>query len=53
MPTAAALVADIKSGEVRTHGIAFVLLSIVSAMLLAVPPIGGLPLAGYVSIALK
>jgi putative ABC transport system permease protein len=53
VPTASALKAgDIKSGDVRTHGVAFVVLSIASALLLAVPPIGGLPIAGYVSIAL-
>jgi putative ABC transport system permease protein len=53
VPTASALKAgDIKSGEVRTHRVAFVILAVASVVLLAVPPIGGLPIAGYTSIAL-
>ena len=53
VPTAAALKAsDIASGVLRVHPWAVVLSLALSIGILFVPPIAGLPLPGYVSIAL-
>jgi putative ABC transport system permease protein len=53
VPTASALKAgDIISGQLRSHEWLASTLVIVAGVLLAVPPIGGLPLPGYASIAL-
>lgn len=53
VPTASALKAgDVASSEVRTHGRIVVVLTALALAVLAIPPIAGLPLQGYVSIAL-
>lgn len=53
VPTAAALKAsDVSSGELRIHPWAIACLLALSIGVLFVPPIAGLPLPGYVSIAL-
>ena len=53
VPTAAALKAiDVASGEVRTHGVLVAALFISAVLVLLLPPIHGLPLPGYVAIAL-
>lgn len=52
-PTALALkAADVTSGETRTHGRLVAALLLLPVMILFLPPIAGLPLPGYVSIAL-
>jgi putative ABC transport system permease protein len=53
VPTAAALKAgDVASRELRTHGRVVTVLLLLAAVVLFLPPIGGLPLPGFVSIAL-
>jgi putative ABC transport system permease protein len=53
VPTASALKAgDVASAQMRTHGRLVLGLALLAAAVLAVPPIAGLPLPGYVSIAL-
>jgi putative ABC transport system permease protein len=53
VPTAAALKAgDVASGELRTHGRVVTVLLLLAAVVLLLPPIAGLPLPGFVSIAL-
>ncbi len=53
IPTALALkAADVASGETRTHGLLVAALLVLSVLILFLPPIDGLPLPGYVSIAL-
>jgi putative ABC transport system permease protein len=53
VPTASALKAgDVASAQVRTHGWLVLGLALFAVAVLAVPPIAGLPLPGYVSIAL-
>lgn len=53
IPTALALkAADVSSGETRTHGIVMFALWGLALAVLALPPIAGLPLPGYVSIGL-
>jgi putative ABC transport system permease protein len=53
VPTAAALKAgDVASRELRTHGRVVTMLLLLAAVVLLAPPIGGLPLPGFVSIAL-
>ena len=53
IPTAAALkAADITLEELRSRRVFIIALVIASAALLMLPPIAGLPLPGYVSIAL-
>jgi putative ABC transport system permease protein len=43
---------DVTSGELRTHGRIVIVLSVLATAVLLLPPIGGLPLQGYLSIAL-
>jgi putative ABC transport system permease protein len=53
IPTASALKAgDVSSAQVHTHGGIVALLFAVAAAMLALPAFAGLPLPGYVSIAL-
>jgi putative ABC transport system permease protein len=53
VPTAAALKAgDVTSGELRTHGAVVAALFVFAAIVLLLPPIAGLPLPGYIAIAL-
>lgn len=53
VPTAAALKAgDVASSQVQTHGWLVALTFVSAVAVLALPPIAGLPLPGYVSIAL-
>jgi putative ABC transport system permease protein len=53
VPTAAALKAgDVTSGELRTHGAVVTALFVLAAIVLLLPPIAGLPLPGYIAIAL-
>ena len=53
IPTALALkAADVTSDETRTHGVLVMTLLGVAVIVLFLPPIAGLPLPGYVSIAL-
>lgn len=53
VPTASALKAgDITSGETRPHGWAVLALGVLAAIIVSLPPIAGLPLPGFVAIAL-
>jgi putative ABC transport system permease protein len=53
VPTAAALKAgDVTSSELRTHGRIVVAVLLLGAIVLLFPPIAGLPLPGFISIAL-
>jgi putative ABC transport system permease protein len=53
VPTAAALKAgDVTSRELRTHGLIVVVLLLLAAVVLLLPPIAGLPLPGFISIAM-
>jgi putative ABC transport system permease protein len=53
VPTASALKAgDVASRELRTHGRIVTALLLLAALVLLLPPIAGLPLPGFVSIAL-
>jgi putative ABC transport system permease protein len=53
VPTASALKAgDVTSRELRTHGWIVAVLLLLAAVVLLLPPIAGLPLPGFVSIAL-
>lgn len=53
IPTASALKAgDVASGDVRTHGWVVATLALLAGVALLIPPIAGLPLPGYVSIAM-
>lgn len=53
VPTASALKAgDITSGEVRSHGWAVLTLAVLAAITVSLPPIDGLPLPGFIAIAL-
>lgn len=53
VPTASALKAgDVASSELRTHERVVAVLLLLAAVVLLLPPIGGLPLPGFVSIAL-
>jgi putative ABC transport system permease protein len=53
VPTARALKAgDVASAETRTHEWIVLALAVLAAVALLLPPIAGLPLPGYVSIAL-
>lgn len=53
VPTASALKAgDITSGETRPHGWAVLTLGLLAAITVSLPPIAGLPLPGFVAIAL-
>jgi putative ABC transport system permease protein len=53
VPTASALKAgDVTSRELRTHGVVVVVMLLLAAMILLLPPIAGLPLPGFISIAL-
>lgn len=53
VPTAGALKAgDVASRELRTHGRIVAVLLLLAALVLLLPPIAGLPLPGFVSIAL-
>lgn len=53
VPTASALKAgDVASRELRTHERVVAVLLLLAAVVLLLPPIGGLPLPGFVSIAL-
>ncbi len=53
VPTASALKAgDVTSGEVRVHSFLVIALFALAAIVLWAPPVAGLPLPGYVSIAL-
>lgn len=53
VPTASALKAgDVASAQVRTHGWLVLGLALLAAAMLAMPPVAGLPLPGYISIAL-
>jgi len=53
VPTASALKAgDVASRELRTHGGVVAVLLLLAGATLLLPPIGGLPLPGFVSIAL-
>ncbi|HKS57038.1 MAG TPA: FtsX-like permease family protein [Steroidobacteraceae bacterium] len=53
VPTASALKAgDVASRELRTHGRVVAVLLLLAALVLLLPPIAGLPLPGFVSIAL-
>lgn len=54
IPTAAALKSsDVTSGEARAHRLLIVALLVLALAMLWLPPIAGLPLPGYVSIALS
>jgi putative ABC transport system permease protein len=53
VPTASALKAgDVASRELRTHGRVVAVLLLLAALVLLLPPIAGLPLPGFVAIAL-
>ena len=53
VPTASALKAgDVTSRELRTHGGIVVVMLLLAAVVLLLPPIAGLPLPGFISIAL-
>ena len=53
VPTASALKAgDITSGEIRPHGWTVLTLGLLAAIVVSLPPIAGLPLPGFVAIAL-
>ncbi|WP_129640990.1 FtsX-like permease family protein [Peristeroidobacter agariperforans] len=53
VPTASALKAgDITSGEIRPHGWMVLTLGVLAAITVSLPPIAGLPLPGFVAIAL-
>ena len=53
VPTASALKAgDVTSGELRTHGRLVAVLLLLALVVLLLPPIAGLPLPGFISIAL-
>jgi len=53
VPTAAALKAgDVTSRELRTHGRIVAAVLLAAALVLLLPPIAGLPLPGFISIAL-
>lgn len=53
VPTASALKAgDVTSGELRTHGRLVAMLLLLAAVALLMPPIAGLPLPGFIAIAL-
>ncbi len=53
IPTALALKAtDVAGDEARTHGVLVAALLVLAVAILFLPPIAGLPLPGYVSIAL-
>jgi putative ABC transport system permease protein len=53
VPTAAALKAgDVTSRELRTHGRIVAVVLLLAASVLLLPPIAGLPLFGFISIAL-
>jgi putative ABC transport system permease protein len=53
VPTASALKAgDITSGEAHSHGWTVLILSVLAVVALLLPPIAGLPLPGFVAIAL-
>lgn len=53
VPTASALKAgDVTSGEVQSHGWIVVTLMVLAVVALLMPPIAGLPLPGFVAIAL-
>ncbi|HEY0684031.1 MAG TPA: FtsX-like permease family protein [Steroidobacter sp.] len=53
VPTASALKAgDITSGEIRPHGWIVLTLGVLAAIAVSMPPIAGLPLPGFIAIAL-
>jgi putative ABC transport system permease protein len=53
VPTASALKAgDVTSRELRTHGILVTAMLLLAGLILLLPPIAGLPLPGFISIAL-
>lgn len=53
VPTASALKAgDITSGEIHSHGWIVLTLGVLAAITVSLPPIAGLPLPGFVAIAL-
>lgn len=53
VPTASALKAgDVTSSELRTHGRLVAMLLLLAAVALLMPPIAGLPLPGFIAIAL-
>jgi putative ABC transport system permease protein len=53
VPTAAALKAgDVTSGELRTHGRIVTVVLLLAALVLLLPPIAGLPLPGFIAIAM-
>lgn len=53
VPTASALKAgDITSGEIHSHGWTVLTLGVLAAITVCLPPIAGLPLPGFVAIAL-
>lgn len=53
VPTASALKAgDITSGEIRPHGWMVLVLAALAAIAVCLPPMAGLPLPGFVAIAL-
>lgn len=53
VPTASALKAgDVTSGEIRPHGWTVLTLGVLAAIAVCLPPIAGLPLPGFVAIAL-
>ncbi len=53
VPTASALKAgDITSGEIHSHGWTVLTLGVLAAITVSLPPIAGLPLPGFIAIAL-
>jgi putative ABC transport system permease protein len=53
VPTASALKAgDVTSGEVHSHGWTVLIMGVLAVVALLLPPIAGLPLPGFVAIAL-
>lgn len=53
VPTAAALKSgDVLSGKVRSHGVFIVILFLLAGLMVLLPPVAGLPLPGYVAIAM-
>lgn len=53
VPTASALKAgDITSGEIHSHGWTVLTLGVLAAISVSLPPIAGLPLPGFIAIAL-
>lgn len=53
VPTASALKAgDITSGEIHSHGWTVLVLALLASVAVLLPPIAGLPLPGFVAIAL-